>query len=271
LYETYDFEARLRHDPIKVPKRYGQKEDAEAAGFIAASLAYGRVSLFLPVIDRVLGRMGSSPHAFLREFDAGKHAGLFSGISYRFSSAEDIAALLYVMGVLLKKYGSIEAAFLRHYSPRDPDTGAALSGLVEETMRIDTTPVYGSNIRPAGFGFFFPSPRGGSACKRLSLFLRWMARRADIDLGLWRGLPPGRLVIPLDTHIARVSRCLGFTGRKSNGWKTAVEITGALKALDPADPLKYDFALCHRGISGVCAEEGCGECELGAYRNTSPL
>jgi uncharacterized protein (TIGR02757 family) len=63
------------------------------------------------------------------------------------------------------------------------------------------------------------------------------------------------LVIPLDTHIARISKCLGLTRRASADWKMAEEITGALREFDPEDPLKYDFALCHHGISGLCKGE----------------
>lgn len=265
LYESYDFEDRIRHDPIQIPKRYGRKADIEAAGFIAASLAFGKVSLFLPVVERILSAMGEAPGAFIRDFDARKQGGLFEGIRYRFYRTGDIVALLHVMGVLVREHGSLEAVFLRHYLPAHPDTGPALAGLVGEAVRTDTSPVYGKKRLP-GFRFLFPSPAAGSACKRLNLFLRWMVRRADIDLGVWDAVPPSKLVIPLDTHIARVSRCLGLTRRRSNDWKTAVEITEALKTLDPRDPLKYDFALCHRGISGLCADERCGACELDRFR-----
>ena len=93
----------------------------------------------------------------------------------------------------------------------------------------------------------------------MNLFLRWMVRDRDIDFGLWKGIPGNLLVIPLDTHIARISRCLGLTGRRSRDWKMAVEITENLKRLDPEDPLKYDFALCHQGITGLCREGACGK------------
>jgi len=128
--------------------------------------------------------------------------------------------------------------------------------------------VYGRNIHPSGMTQFFPSPAKGSACKRINLFLRWMVRDKDIDFGLWRSIPANRLVIPLDIHIARISRCLGFTKRASADWKAAIEITEALKKLDPADPLKYDFALCHHGISGVCRgrnNPGCRDCALKGF------
>jgi uncharacterized protein (TIGR02757 family) len=142
-----------------------------------------------------------------------------------------------------------------------------------EAMRaINTAAVYGRNIKPAGLLQFFPSPAQGSACKRVNLFLRWMIRDRDIDLGIWRDIPKNKLVIPLDTHIARISRCLGFTSRNSQDWKMALEITGALKRFDPEDPLKYDFALCHHGISGVCKgrdnRAACMDCVFNSRRPT---
>jgi uncharacterized protein (TIGR02757 family) len=124
--------------------------------------------------------------------------------------------------------------------------------------------VYGKNVRPPGLSQFCPLPSKGSACKRFNLFLRWMIRDRDIDLGIWKGVPKNKLIIPLDTHIARISRCLGLTKRRSQDWRTAVEVTGALRRFDPEDPLKYDFALCHHGISGLCRgerkKEICREC-----------
>ena len=157
---------------------------------------------------------------------------------------------------------------MRFYKPDDTNIGNGLTGLINYILEIDTSKVYGRNIHPAGLMQFFPSPSGGSACKRANLFLRWMVRDRDIDFGIWKGIPKNRLVIPLDTHIARISRCLGFTRRASSDWKTAVEITEALKELNPEDPLKYDFALCHHGISGMCTskskglENNCTGCAL---------
>jgi uncharacterized protein (TIGR02757 family) len=98
-----------------------------------------------------------------------------------------------------------------------------------------------------------------------------MVRRSDIDFGLWRDIPENRLVIPLDTHIMRVSGCMGLTKRKSPGWKTALEITNALKQFDPDDPLKYDFALCHRGIQGLCGKDKCEDCDLKEFKGPRAL
>lgn len=263
FYAEYDFSARVRHDPIEFSHRYSNPEDIEVSGFIASCLAYGRVDLFKPVIEKILAVMGKSPFAFLIDFNVKKYEALFS-FKYRFNESRDIIALLFIIHELLARHSSLEKAFRRHYSRQDLNTGGALIGFIDEIMSVDTSKVYGRNVQPAGLTQFFPSPQKGSACKRMNLFLRWMVRDRDIDFGTWKGIPKNKLVIPLDTHIARIGRCLGLTGRASPDWKAAVEITEALKAFDPEDPLRYDFALCHHGISGPCdaKKSGCGQCVL---------
>jgi uncharacterized protein (TIGR02757 family) len=262
FYRDFDFEERLHHDPVEFPHRYSDPADIEVSGFIASCFAYGKVDLFKSVVERILTLMGEHPCSFLIDFDVRKRRRLFS-FKYRFNESDDILCLLFIIHKVLKRFSSLENAFLRHYAPEDNDTGRAIAGFVDEVMSINTSTVYGKNIRPRGMTQFFPSPAKGSACKRMNLLLRWMVRDKDLDFGLWKGIPVNRLVIPLDVHIARISRCLGLTGRASADWKAAVEITEALKKLDPVDPLKYDFALCHHGISGVCMgrnNPGCREC-----------
>lgn len=262
LYREYDFEVRLRHDPIEFPHRYKRPEDIEVSGLISSCFAYGRVDSFKRVIERILPAMGDSPYGFLADFNPKKHGRLFSGLKYRFNENSDIVCMLFALSEVIRKYGGIEAVFRRSYSDDDRNIGGGMSGMVDALLGIDTSPVYGKNIRTYGFRQFFPSPADGSACKRMNLFLRWMVRDKDIDLGIWKGVPKNRLVIPLDTHIARISRCIGFTERAAQDWKTAVEITEALKSFDARDPLKYDFALCHQGIAKVCSKMRCSECAL---------
>ncbi|MBI5641614.1 MAG: TIGR02757 family protein [Nitrospirae bacterium] len=252
FYLEFDFAARIPHDPIKFPCRYDFPQDREVAGFIASCLAYGRVELFSAVVEKILRQMGESPTDFLLHFTVKGQAGLFSGITYRFNQNNDIICMLFILSETLKKHSSLEGAFRRFHRPDNKNIEKGLSGLMNEFLSTDTSAVYGRNIRPAGLTQFFPSPADGSACKRANLFLRWMIRDRDIDLGIWKDIPKSKLVIPLDTHIARISRCLGLTQRRSQDWKMAVEITEALKQLDSEDPLKYDFALCHHGISGTC-------------------
>lgn len=267
FYREYNFQERILHDPIEFPHRYKSPEDIEVSGLIASCFAYGKVGLFKPVTEKVLSAMGKSPYSFLLSFNPKKYEKTFL-VKYRFNETRDIICLLFIIHELLKEYSSIESAFKRHHMPGDRDTRTGISALIDEIMSIDTSKVYGKNIHPHGLIQFFPSPIKGSACKRMNLFLRWMIRDRDIDFGLWRGIPKNKLIIPLDTHIARISRCLGFTKRRSSDWKAAVEITEALKKFDPDDPLRYDFALCHHGISGLCKSRGnpeCRECAFNAF------
>jgi uncharacterized protein (TIGR02757 family) len=262
FYEDFDFAGTILRDPIELPLSYSALRDKEIAGFIAAAFAYGNVKLFKPVEKMLLSRMGASPFDFIVDFDIKSQRKLFGGIKYRFNENDDIVALFFLLHEVLRKHGSIEAAFKRHYREDDTDIGKALAGLIDDMITVDTSPVYGSNIKPSGLLQFIPSPRKGSACKRMNLYLRWMIRDRDIDFGIWKGIPKNKLVIPLDTHISRISKCLGLTNRKSQDWKMAVEITEALMKLDPEDPLKYDFALCHQGISKVCSAKNCDGCSL---------
>lgn len=268
FYNEYNFEERLLCDPIAFPYRYKNPEDIEISSLISASFAYGKVELFRQAVEKILSLMGKSPYDFLMHFDAKRHRKLFSGIRYRFNENEDVLCLIYVLSQILKIQKSIEKAFKSFYKKDDTDIGNALKGFIDYCLSIDTAVVYGKDIKPSGFVQFLPSPAKGSACKRMNLFLRWMIRDKDIDFGIWQGIPKNKLIVPLDTHIGRISRCLGFTERKSDDWKTAVEITKALKRLDPEDPLKYDFAMCHYGIAGFCkgsfspGSDVCRKCTL---------
>ena len=252
FYSEYDFKKRLMHDPIEFPHRYADPEDIEVAGFIASCFAYGKVDLFKPVIEKILEPGGRHPARFFKSFHPKKQSPQFKGVSYRFNKEEDIVCLLYMLGRSLKEWGSLKNLFYHHYKDDDVDIRIALEGFTDYFHSVDTSPIYGKNIRPRGLKQLLPSPKTGSACKRMNLFLRWMIRKKDIDFGIWDKVYPSKLIIPLDTHIAKISKCLSLTKRKSSDWKTAKEITEALKRYDPGDPLKYDFALCHHGISGLC-------------------
>jgi uncharacterized protein (TIGR02757 family) len=152
----------------------------------------------------------------------------------------------------------VEAFFLEGHRPGD-----LRSSLSSFSRRARALGQSGSR----GFAYLLPDPGTGSATKRLCLFLRWMVRPADgLDLGLWSGVEPRELVIPLDTHVLRISRYIGLTGRRTATWSTAVEITEALARLCPADPVRYDFAIAQLGISGGCLHrrvpDRCGACPL---------
>jgi len=161
---------------------------------------------------------------------------LFRGFKHRFSTGEEMSSLLLRAGGIVAEYGSLQGCFLAGYSFEDETILPALSFL-SETLNPASTP-----------NSLLPRPHLGSACKRINLFLRWMVRQDDVDLGDWESVPPSKLIIPLDTHMHSIGLGLGFTARKSADMKTALEITKAFRKFSPDDPLRYDFALTRLGI-----------------------
>ena len=242
---------RTGADPVRFPRRFARDEDREVAGFIAAALAYGRQAHIGRSVEQVLAWLGERPAAALREVDASRAARELRGFSHRFNTGRDIACLFVILGRILREHGSLNEAFLRGFDPSGPDTGAAIDAFCRLALSTDVGALGPGGRIPAraGVRFFFPTPLDGSACKRLNMFLRWMVRRDGVDLGLWHGVPASRLVMPLDTHVARVSRELGLSRRRSADWKMALEVTASLRRFDPDDPVRFDFALFSWGLS----------------------
>ena len=239
-------------DPIQIVRRYTRPDDREVVGFVAAALAFGRVTSVLQSIERVLAVMGRAPAAYVRRFDPGRDARAFDGIVHRWTRDRDIVALVWVMHQMMTASGSIEAFFVQGDDPACPDIQGSLDSFSTRALALDLRAAYGRVPKRPGICYFFPRPSVGSACKRLNLFLRWMVRRDALDLGVWSRVSPARLVVPLDTHVIRVGRCLKLTAYTSPGWRMARDITESLRAFDPGDPVKYDFALCHLGMMNAC-------------------
>lgn len=266
-------------DPIHIVRRYADPADREIVGFCAAGLAFGRVTSILASIEALLARMGPRPAAFARAFDPARDADAFAPLVHRWTRGRDFAALAWILRRMLEESGSIEGFFLAGFDPHAPDVSAALESFSTRARQIDLRPVYGrrrsggsggTGLQPCapGVHFFFPRPSAGSACKRLNLFLRWMVRRDAVDLGVWSGVPASALVVPLDTHVVRVGRCLGQTRYRSPGWRMAAEITASLRRIDPDDPVRYDFSLCHLGMMNACGfgrQQGDRHCPLRGF------
>jgi uncharacterized protein (TIGR02757 family) len=238
-------------DPIQLVRRYDDPADREVAGFVASALAFGRVASVLQSIERVFSVMGQSPAAYVRAFDAERQGRDLQPIVHRWTKGEDLTALVIILQRMLGR-GSIEAFFLEGYDPAAGDLSAALESFSTRAMQTDLREAYGHRKPRPGVAYFFSRPSCGGACKRLNLFLRWMVRRDAVDFGIWKHVPPSKLVVPLDTHVIRVGRCLRLTRYSSPGWKMAADITASLRELDPADPVKYDFSLCHLGMADQC-------------------
>jgi uncharacterized protein (TIGR02757 family) len=252
LYRSFDH-VNSASDPIHIVRRYSRHEDREVVGFCAAALAFGRVASVLHSIEALLGVLGPHPAEFVRRFDPARDRGPIEPLVHRWIRGRDLVALLVILRRMLQESGSVEAFFVAGDDPSQPDVGPALDSFSERALATDLRAAYGRRLpsRP-GVCYFFPRPAAGSACKRLNLFLRWMVRRDEIDLGVWTRVSPTRLVVPLDTHVIRLGRCLRLTRYASPGWKMAADITAALRQFDPADPVRFDFALCHVGMMNAC-------------------
>jgi uncharacterized protein (TIGR02757 family) len=264
LYHGYNAAASLT-DPIELVRPYKSGPDREVAGFIAAGLAFGNVTAVMASVRAVLSRMSPSPAAFVRRFDPDRHGSLFDGLVHRWTRDRDIVALLHVLRQMIDRSGSIEGFFAEGDDPGAPDVAAALESFSRRALALDLAAVYGSTRPRPGVAYFFARPSSGGACKRLNLYLRWMVRRDEVDLGVWTRLTPARLVVPLDTHIIRLGQCLQLTRYRSPGWRMAADITAALRTLDPADPVRFDFSICHVGMMGNCGfemKQGDSQCPL---------
>jgi uncharacterized protein (TIGR02757 family) len=251
LYRDFD-RVDAAADPVHLVRGYRDAADREIVGFLAAGLAFGRVASVLASITRVLAPMGPSPASFVRRFEPARDAARFLDLGHRWTTGLDLAALLWTLRRMLDVAGSIEAFFTAGLNPGDETVAHALDIFGARARALDVRAVYGARSGRPGVWYFYPRPSDGSACKRLNLFLRWMVRRDTIDLGVWTRVSPAQLVVPLDTHVVRVARCLGLTRVRTPGWRMAAEVTASLRALDANDPVRYDFALCHIGMMNAC-------------------
>ena len=267
--DNFPRERHVSNDPVQFVHRYEDPRDREVAGLIAAVFAYGNVKSVIRTVDAALQYLGNSPSRTLATFEPRKDARRLRGFYHRFNTNRDLAVLFWIIRRALEDYGSLEAVFTAGLSPADTDIGAGLENFCKTLLGFGHEQFYprGELKRRIGVRFFFPRPSEGSACKRLNLYLRWMVRPEDgIDCGVWKTVAPRQLVIPLDTHIARISSYIGLTEMRSPGWAMALEITRNLRALHAEDPLRYDFALCHLGIAGDCPRkrnlEKCARCPI---------
>jgi len=251
LYTSFNYENSAT-DPIQIVRRFKRPDDREIVGFVAASLAFGRVASVLQSIERVLAAMGDAPARYVRTFDPQRDGAALKPIVHRWIRGTDIVALAWLMKQMTDEAGSIEGFFIEGHDRSAEDVGPAIDSFSRRAMQLDLAAAYGRVPKRAGVGYFFPRPSAGSACKRLNLFLRWMVRRDSHDLGVWTRISPSQLVVPLDTHVIRVGRCLRLTRYTSPGWRMAQDITASLRRLDPSDPVRYDFSICHLGMMNAC-------------------
>jgi uncharacterized protein (TIGR02757 family) len=245
LYRKYNDRRYVSPDPLEFVHRYESQEDREVVALIASSLAFGTVKQICGSVARVLEPFGSRPALWLLEASRRDLEGALRGFRHRWITGTDMASMLRGMRAALKEHGSLRELFYARLDREDLDVAPALSRFSRYVI-----------AKGGGFrGCLLPSPEAGSACKRLNLFLRWMVRRDAIDPGGWSEVRPAMLIVPLDTHMYRISRKLGLTERRTADLKTAREITDGFRKISPDDPVRYDFALTRLGMRRLGEEE----------------
>lgn len=264
LYHDYNREDSAS-DPIQKVRPFADPADREITGFCAAALAFGRVASVLNSIDNLFRTLGARPADFVRRFEPESAPRAMRSMVHRWIRGDDLVALLWMLRQMIDRSGSIERFFAEGLNADDQDVGPALDSFSKRSLALDMRRAYGRQPRRPGVCYFFPRPSAGSACKRLNLFLRWMVRRDQVDLGVWKSVPPSKLIVPLDTHVIRLGRCLRLTRYTSPGWRMAADITASLRGLNANDPVSFDFSLCHVGMMNACGfgrKQGDSQCPL---------
>jgi uncharacterized protein (TIGR02757 family) len=223
-------------DPISIPHCFSDPRDIEIAGFFAAILAWGNRTTIIRSCEKLLNLMDNSPYRFITGH-TDEDLKPFLSFTHRTFNATDLLYFFYFLKKWYSTHQTLEKAFAMHISDDDENIENALRGFHDL--------FFDSDVAPLRTRKHISTPAGKSACKRLNMYLRWMVRKDNkgVDFGIWNKIRPSQLICPLDLHVERMARHYRLITRKQVDWKAAIELTARLKKLDPADPVKYDFAL----------------------------
>ena len=270
LFHKYNRADWLSSDPLHLPHEYEGGKDREFVGFISSLFAYGAAPQIIQAVRRVLAPLGTRPFDALMGYGG---EDLWPGFYYRFHRAPHLSFLFKALRMAYERYETLEGLYtegLPALAGHEPwgRVEAALNQGAHRLMAfidVQNPPV---SLR-RGLRFLINAPRTGSACKRHLMYFRWMVRRDEVDLGLWTAFSPRELVVPLDTHVSRISHYLRLrrsAERRAPHWAMAMEVTRSLAALDVDDPVRFDFALARLGILDLCKRrfeaEVCMKCPL---------
>ena len=234
-YETKDF---IKDDPVQFLHCFENKKDVEISGFIASMFAYGKREVFIIKVNRIFELMEHKPLDYVKNFEWKNNN--ITACDYRFSKDCDLVQILKILNKLYSENETIESLFKHNYNG---EVWSMLQGVTDyfyDNVDMEVT---------KGFYHMLPNPAKKSAMKRMNMLLRWFVRKSAVDIGIWDFIPTSELLIPLDTHVAKISRKLGLLKRNDNGYESVIEITNNLKKFDPIDPIKYDFALFGYGVN----------------------
>ncbi len=238
MVARYNQPSFIANDPIAVPHRYHQKEDIEIAAFLAATISWGNRKAIVQNAHKMLDLMGSQPSDFVRHHTE-KDLSRLHVFVHRTFNGIDFEYFVRALKRIYLHHGGLEAVFSQHAEP------GAMQGAISAFKRV-----FFDGPHPERTRKHVSDPAQGSAAKRLNMMLRWLVRNdaAGVDLGIWKSLSPSQLSCPLDVHSGNIARQLGLLQRPQNDARALAELDAALRAMDPQDPVKYDFALFGIGM-----------------------
>ncbi len=237
LYARFNQRQFVYPDPLAPLYDFSDPGDQEVVGLITATLAFGNVKQILKSIDVVLQNF-PDPARSLKDMPNRIILKRLTGFRHRYVAEQEMASLLAGIREALREHDAIGHCFGALDDSHTPTIVPTLTRFVHFLQHHGTVEK----------NYLLPDPDRGSACKRWFMYLRWMVRQDDVDLGHWAHLGAHRLVIPVDTHMQRVARGMYLSRRKAADLKTALEITEAFRVICPEDPVRYDFCLTRLGI-----------------------
>ena len=239
-YLKFNNPSFIENDPVSIPHRFSSKADREIAGFLAATIAWGRRDLILKSSDRLMRLLGNAPYDFVINADK-QDIEQLSGFVYRTFNGQDCTAFIYGLRHIFTNYNSIEDVIV---------DGVKAHGSLSQGLS-HFRKIFFSIDHPKRSEKHIADVAAGSAGKRLFLFLRWMIRKDNrgVDFGIWNKITPAELFIPLDLHSGNIARKTGLLTRKQNDFRAVEELTAELRKFDHSDPVKYDFALFGLGVN----------------------
>jgi len=228
----------IESDPIQIPHMFSAKEDIEIAGFLTATISWGKRVAIIKSAHRMMDLMGAAPYDFVMSHNEEQLERL-EGFVYRTFNSTDLTHFVRALRFIYKEHGGLEAVLSRY------QTEDSLQPSIHQLKQL-----FFSIPHPDRTRKHLPDPFTGSAAKRVNMYLRWMVRTDNrgVDFGIWKQLSPSILSCPLDVHTGNVGRKLGLINRKQNDSKAVMQLDEQLRILDPIDPVKYDFALFGLGI-----------------------
>ncbi len=260
LYAEFRFDRSLEHDPLGTLRPFARDpRRAEVAGALGSVLAVGTTTSIQRAIATVTRAADGDLAAVVEPDHARAIARRLRGFRHRWIRGDQLVYLFGRLTALYQRGETLERVFA---------TGFADGGFAGGLDRLARYLRSGPARAPAGYARLFPSPLDPtrSACKRSTLFVRWMVRDRYPDLGVWTTVPTGELRVPLDQHVFWIARNIGLTDRRTPSWAAVEDVTEALRRIDPIDPVRFDFVLCHTGVSKACPKRReivrCAPCAL---------